>query len=206
MKILHIDSSLRSTGSKTRELSKHLIDGLKKKDSSLEVTYLDLSKNTPNHPNEAHSIANYTLSANRTDENKKALAESDHYISLLKDADLYVFGVPMYNFSIPSTLKAFIDNIVRINETFSFDGSNFSGLLNGKKAIFCTSRGGVYRDGPLKEADLQEPYLRTVFGFMGVTDCQFINADGQDFGPPNWAETAFNESLKEIDKLTTAFS
>lgn len=121
----------------------------------------------------------YTPEANRTGEQNALLATSDELIAELQAADEYVFGVSMHNFSIPSSLKLWIDQVARAGKTFSYEGGKPAGLLVGKKATFLVATGGVYEQGtPMAAFNHIEPYLRSVFGFLGVTDVTFINASG----------------------------
>jgi FMN-dependent NADH-azoreductase len=123
--------------------------------------------------------AAYTPGANRTCEQKDLLALSDELITELQQADEYVFGVAMHNFSIPSSLKLWIDQIARAGKTFSYENGAPAGLLSGKKATFLVATGGVYEQGtPMAALNHIEPYLRSVFGFVGVKDVTFINAAG----------------------------
>jgi FMN-dependent NADH-azoreductase len=123
--------------------------------------------------------AAFTPEEARTPEQKGALAVSDSLISDLERADEYVVGVPMHNFSIPSTLKLWIDQIARVGKTFAYGASGPKGLLTGKKATLLMASGGVYEHGSVLAAfNFVTPYLRTVFGFLGVTDVTFINAEG----------------------------
>jgi FMN-dependent NADH-azoreductase len=123
--------------------------------------------------------AAYTPEASRTPEQNVLLATSDALIAELQAADEYVFGVSMHNFSIPSTLKLWIDQIARVGKTFSYDGGTPAGLLRNKKATFLVASGGVYEQGtPMAAMNFVEPYLRSVFGFIGVKDVTFINAGG----------------------------
>jgi FMN-dependent NADH-azoreductase len=123
--------------------------------------------------------AAYTPEEARTPEQKRALAVSDSLISDLERADEYVVGVPMHNFSIPSTLKLWIDQIARVGKTFAYSASGPKGLLTGKKATLLMASGGVYEHGSVLAAfNFVTPYLRAVFGFLGVTDVTFINAEG----------------------------
>jgi FMN-dependent NADH-azoreductase len=123
--------------------------------------------------------AAYTPEANRTAEQNALLAASDQLIGELKAADEYVFGVSMHNFSIPSSLKLWIDQVARAGKTFSYEGGKPAGLLLGKKATFLVATGGVYEPGtPMAALNHIEPYLRSLFGFLGVTDVTFINASG----------------------------
>jgi FMN-dependent NADH-azoreductase len=131
-------------------------------------------------PVNAQSItAVYTPEANRTPDQNALLATSDELIGELQAADEYVFGVSMHNFSIPSSLKLWIDQIARVGKTFSYEGGTPAGLLRGKKATFLVATGGVYEQGtPMAAMNFIEPYLRSVFGFLGVTDVTFISASG----------------------------
>lgn len=113
----------------------------------------------------------------------------------------------MYNFSIPSTFKAYIDNIVRVGRTFEVkqDGS-FSGLLAQTKVLFITSRGAVYNmDSPIRAFDQQEPYLRTVFGFMGITAPQFVHADGLDFAEQSYRDESLKRARRKLAALAASW-
>jgi FMN-dependent NADH-azoreductase len=121
----------------------------------------------------------YTPEANLTDRQQEVLAISNELISELHAADEYVFGVAMYNFSIPAVLKLWIDQIVRLGKTFSYENGAPAGLLLGKKATFVVASGGVYdQGGPYAAMNFIEPYLRSMFGFLGVTDASFVYAGG----------------------------
>jgi FMN-dependent NADH-azoreductase len=121
----------------------------------------------------------YTPESSRTAEQNALLSTSDELIAELQAADEYVFGVSMHNFSIPSSLKLWIDQVARVGKTFSYEGGAPKGLLNGKKATFLVATGGVYEQGtPMAAFNHIEPYLRSVFGFLGVKDVTFINASG----------------------------
>ena len=123
--------------------------------------------------------AAYTPEDARTAEQKKALAVSDLLIAELQKADEYVIGVPMHNFSIPSTLKLWIDQVVRIGKTTAYSATGLEGLLKGKKVTLLMASGGVYEQGSGREAfNFVTPYLRTVFGFLGITEVHFIAAGG----------------------------
>src|ERR1700758_5265434 len=122
--------------------------------------------------------AAYTPEDARTAEQKKALAISDLLIAELQKADEYVIGVPMHNFSIPSTLKLWIDQVVRIGKTFSYGADGPKGLLTGKKATLLIASGGGYERTAMESLNFVTPYLRAVFGFLGVTDVTIIAAEG----------------------------
>ena len=123
--------------------------------------------------------AAYTPENARTPEQKKTLTISDSLIADLQKADEYVIGVPMHNFSIPSTLKLWIDQVARAGKTFSYGSGGAKGLLSGKKATLIMASGGVYEHGTaLAALNFATPYLRAVLGFMGITDVNFIAAEG----------------------------
>jgi FMN-dependent NADH-azoreductase len=115
---------------------------------------------------------------------KQAVALSDELIAELEVADTIVLAVPMYNFSIPSTLKAWIDHVARRGRTFRYTEKGPEGLLKNKKVFVLVARGGVYSKGtPYAAFDFQEPYLRTVLGFLGMTDVTFVHFEGLAMGP-----------------------
>jgi FMN-dependent NADH-azoreductase len=123
--------------------------------------------------------ANFTPEAARTPEQRALLASSTELIAELKQADEYVIGVAMHNFSIPSTLKLWVDQIARIGLTFAYGANGPEGLLKGKKATILIATGGSYEIGtPLGGLNFIEPYLKAFFGFLGVTDVQFVTASG----------------------------
>jgi len=117
------------------------------------------------------------------DAQKAARALSDAAVAEIKAADLIVIGSPMYNFGISSTLKSWFDHIARAGVTFSYTEAGPKGLLTGKRALVIESRAGMYSEGPAKPMDSQEPYLRTVLGFLGITDVTFVRAEKLAFGP-----------------------
>jgi FMN-dependent NADH-azoreductase len=143
------------------------------------VIYRDLAAN-PSTPVDAGWIhAVYTPVEARTPEQELALATSDELLAELEQADEYVIGVAMHNFSIPSVLKLWIDQISRVGRTFSYTSDGPKGLLVGKKATFLVATGGKYEPGtPMGAFNFVEPYLRAVFGFFGVTDLTFVTASG----------------------------
>ncbi|MBN3958638.1 FMN-dependent NADH-azoreductase [Nostoc sp. NMS8] len=176
--ILHIDSSPRAERSHSRELSKEFVSAWKAAHPEDAIAYRDLGHHPVPHVDEAWIAASFSPPETHTPELTEAIRISDELVDEFLAADRYVFGVPMYNFTIPSTFKAYIDQIVRINRTVALDAQGFKGLVQGKKAVIITSRGGDFSaTSPFIAYDFQEPYLRTVFGFIGITDIQFINAN-----------------------------
>ena len=149
-----------------------------------------------------------TFAAMGTDANalserqKEVVAKSDELIAELEAADTIVFAVPMYNFSIPSTLKAWIDHVARRGRTFRYTEKGPEGLLGNKKVFVLVARGGVYGKGtPYAAFDFQEPYLRTVLGFLGMTDVTFVHFEGLAMGPEA-ANANRRKALAEIERLT----
>ncbi|MEH1940328.1 MAG: FMN-dependent NADH-azoreductase [Nostoc sp.] len=176
--ILHIDSSPRGERSHSRELSKEFVSGWRAAHPEDAIAYRDLGHYPVPHVNEAWIAAAFSPPETHTPELTEALRISDELVDEFLAADRYVFGVPMYNFNIPSTFKAYIDQIVRINRTVAIEAEGFKGLVKGKKAVIITARGGDFSaTSPFIAYDFQEPYLRTIFGFIGLTDIQFINAN-----------------------------
>ena len=136
------------------------------------------SRIRPPHVGRAFVEGVSTAPDQRTPEQIKALALSDVLIDEVLAADVIVFAVPMHNFGPPSTLKAWIDHVVRIGRTVSYSQKGPVGMLKGKRAILVLARGGVYSDGPAKPLDFQEPYLRAILGFIGLTDIEVVRVEG----------------------------
>ena len=175
MNILHLDSSPRGERSHSRALTHAFVDELKKTRSDATVAYRDLGHAPVPHVDEAWIKSAYTDPSERTDVDKQAIAFSDQLVDELLAADIIVVGAPMYNFSIPSTLKAYIDNVVRVGRTFTYP--DYQGLATGKKMfILCARGGGGYGSGEQMEAmNFQDPYLKTIFGMIGITDVSFVH-------------------------------
>src|ERR1700719_1170985 len=178
MKLLRIDSSARSS-SVTRQLTAKFVEEWKKNHPAGEVVQRDLATTVLPHITDdwagAHLDPSQLTPAQRT-----YLSTSDQLIEELQAADTIVIGAPMYNFAIPSSLKAWIDQVVRMGKTFAYGPNGRQGLLGEKKVIVITSRGGAYEKGTSAEKfDFQEPYLRHIFGFVGVTDVTYIHAENQ---------------------------
>lgn len=135
------------------------------------------------HVTEAWVAAAYSSPADHTPELQEAIRLSDELIDELLAAERYVVGLPMYNFSVPSVFKAYLDQIVRVGRTFAVDSSGYTGLVKDRKMLVITAQGGSYRPGTPTEAyNFHEPYLRTIFGLIGITDISFIYADGLAMG------------------------
>lgn len=176
--LLHLDSSPLDS-SISRELTKEFVKTWKNNHPDGKVIHRDVTT-TPLKPVDAAWIyAAYTPEADRTAEQKATLALSDKLIEELRAANEYVIGVAMHNFSIPATLKLWIDQVVRRGQTFVYSESGPEGALHGKKATILAASGGVYEAGtPASAYNFVDPYLRTILGFIGVTDVKIVTAGG----------------------------
>jgi FMN-dependent NADH-azoreductase len=177
--LLHIDSSPLYGRSVSRELTAAFVAQWKASHPGGRVIERDLSSTAIPPINAEWIGAVYTPVEARTPQQKEGLSLSDSLLEELEQADEYVFGVPMHNFGVPSVLKLWIDQIARVGRTFSYANGAPKGLLVGKKATFIIATGGVY-DAQTQMASFNfvEPYLRSVFGFLGVTDATFLTAGG----------------------------
>jgi FMN-dependent NADH-azoreductase len=177
--LLHIDSSPLYGRSVSRQLTAAFVDQWKSSHRDGTVVYRDLNA-TPIPPiNDEWVGAVYTPEAARTAQQEESLLLSDTLIAELEQADEYVVGVPMHNFSVPSVLKLWIDQISRVGKTFSYAGGIAKGLILGKKATFIIATGGIYdAQTQMASFDFVEPYLRALFGFLGLRDVTFITAGG----------------------------
>jgi len=178
MKLLQIDSSAR-TSSVTRRLTAKFAEEWRKNHPDGEVFRRDLCTTILPQITDDWN-ATHLEESKLTPAHRSYLSTSDELIEELEAADMVVIGAPMYNFSIPSSLKAWIDQIVRLGKTVAYGPNGPQGLLARKKVVVITSRGGAYEKGTAKEAfDFQEPYLRHILGFIGLTDVTFIHAENQ---------------------------
>lgn len=197
--ILHIDSSPRGDRSHSRKLSHEFITAWKTAHPEDTLSYRDVGHNPVPHVDEPWIAAAYSPPEAHTPELSQALKISDELVDEFIAADRYVFGVPMYNFSVPSTFKAYIDQIVRVNRTFAVNEQGYQGLVNGKKMLVITASGGSYREGtPAAGYDFQEPFLRAIFGLVGVTDITFIHADNLS-GGDGAAEQSMTEARTALE-------
>jgi FMN-dependent NADH-azoreductase len=176
--LLHLDTSPLAS-SVSRELTREFITTWKATHPTGKVIYRDLASNPPKPIDQALIHAMYTPDEALQPEQKAVLAYSDAGIAELEAADEYVLGVAMHNFSIPSVLKLWIDQVIRRGRTFSYGANGPQGLLLGKKATVLLATGAIYDPGtPYAPYNFVEPYLRALFGFIGVTDVTFVTAGG----------------------------
>ena len=178
MKLLQVDSSARAS-SVTRRLTAEFAEEWTKNQPDGAVIHRDLSA-TRLPPITDDWGATFLEESKRTPAQKSYLSTSDELIDELRAADTIVIGAPMYNFSIPSLLKAWIDQVVRLGKTFAYGPNGRHGLLGTKEVVVITARGGAYEKGtPTEALDFQEPYLRCILGFIGLTTITFIHAENQ---------------------------
>jgi FMN-dependent NADH-azoreductase len=177
--LLHIDSSPLGEASVSRHLSAEFVTNWKKANPNGNVITRDLTIAALQPVTGEWVGAAYTPADARTPAQRALLATSDALIAELEAADEYVLGVPMHNFGVPSVLKLWIDLVARVGKTFSYASGSPEGLLKGKKATFLVASGGVYDPATVMASfNFVEPYLRAVFGFVGVTDVKFLSAGG----------------------------
>jgi len=202
MKLLHIDSSVLGPHSVSRQVSAAIVDRLRQATPSLEVTYRDLTQAPLAHLSGSHLAA--AQGAPAPAELGPDLAASAAALDEFLAADVVVIGAPMYNFTIPSQLKAWIDRVLVAGKTFSYGANGPQGLAGGKRVIVAISRGGYYGAGsPAAALEHLETYLRGVFGFMGITNPEFIIADGIQVGPEH-REKSIASALQAATSLRAA--
>jgi FMN-dependent NADH-azoreductase len=201
--ILFINSSARSTGSISRQLTGEFIDQLKAAQPGSTVVERDVAAHPIPHLDEKMLDAFFTPAEQRSTEQQALASISETLIAEVKAADTIVIGAPMYNFSITSTLKAWIDHVARAGVTFKYTETGPVGLIQGKQVYVFTSRGGVYSEGPAKAMDFHETYLRAVLGFIGMTDVTFIHSEGLGMGEAAVAK-AIEQTRQTIGSLLSA--
>lgn len=197
MKILQINASARSAGANSTRLAAAVTARLLAANPQAVVELRDLAANP--HPvlDEPALGALFTPADQRTPAQAARVALDDALIAQVQAVDVIVLGVPMYNFGVPVQLKTWIDAIARAGVTFRYTANGPEGLLKGKKVYVALARGGLYRDTP---ADSQVPYLKSVLAFLGLTDVEFIYAEGLALGAES-ADKAFAEADAYLDQL-----
>jgi FMN-dependent NADH-azoreductase len=202
MKLLHIDSSVLGPHSVSRQVSSAIVDRLRQATPGLDIVYRDLTS-TPL----AHLSGHHLAAAQGAVPEAALLPDITASQAALEEflaADIVVIGAPMYNFTIPSQLKAWIDRILVAGKTFKYDAQGVQGLAGNKRVIIAVSRGGFYGAGtPMAALEHLETYLRGVFGFIGVKNLEFIAADGIQVGPEH-REKALAGALQAATGLHAA--
>jgi FMN-dependent NADH-azoreductase len=201
-RILHIDSSPRGERSHSRRLTREFVEAWKQTHPDDIITYRDVGRNPVPHVDEPWIAAAFTPPEQRTPELQEAIRMSDRLVDELLAADLYIVGIPMYNYSVPSTFKAYIDQIVRAGRTFAFEPENsanpYKPLVIGKKMFIVTARGisGFGTGDRYEKLNYQDPYLRTIFGFIGITDITFVHVENDETGGTSLAQSIANAQAK----------
>ncbi|MFL9900715.1 NAD(P)H-dependent oxidoreductase [Paraburkholderia fungorum] len=203
MKIMHVDASAKRERSNSRALSRYFLERLRDEGVDIEVDYLDVTVDTPPHVNEAFAIATYTPPHERTPAMKATLAASDALCKRLLDADALVFAMPMYNWSMPSAFKAFIDSITRTGLTYvNAEDGHIEGQLARQKLLFITTRGADVRAGtPYASMDALTPALKAAFGFLGVAEPCFVDAQPLQFSDHAARLDALERAHAELDAM-----
>ncbi|PWE29879.1 NAD(P)H dehydrogenase [Maritimibacter sp. 55A14] len=203
MKLLHVDASPRGENSNSRMLSRYFLDRLSGRLSDHSIDYLDVAAEPPPHPTALFTRAIYTPPAERTPEMVAELKISDDLCRRVLVADALVFAMPMHNFTIPSTFKAFVDNLVRAGVTYVVtDDGRYIGQLNRHKVLFITSRGGDLRPGgQLAHMDALTHALRAAFGFMGVSEPEFVDAQPMQFADHTARKAALSKAMADLDAV-----
>jgi FMN-dependent NADH-azoreductase len=177
MNILQINSSIYSGDGQSSRIADQIVTRLRAANPGLSLTVRDFAREPVPHL-DAERFAAF-LSKNPSEKERSVLEFSDKLIAELKRADVIVLGLPMYNFGVPSQLKSWFDHIARAGLTFKYTEKGALGLLTGKKAYVATARGGVYAGTP---ADTQTPYVRDFLAFIGISDVEFVPAEGLALG------------------------
>lgn len=193
--ILVINSSISGSNGNSNKLVQFLLAQL----SGAQVTEIDLNAQPLPHLEMSEIGAWMTPAAERSNEQQALAARSDELIAKIEAADAIVFGVPMYNFALPSQLKALLDRLARAGVTFKYTETGPVGLLKDKPVIFALARGGIYANTP---ADSQVPFLKTFFNFIGLTQLHFVYAEGLNMGPEAAEKglAAAQQQLSEVAK------
>lgn len=194
--VLHIITSPRKDLSASRKLGNAVIEKIQEKYSDAVLKERDLTTNPTPLLDESHINTFFTPAENHSTEQQSINKYSEDLISELKEADIIVIDSPMYNFSVPATLRAYLDFTSRAGYTFKYDENGPKGLLNDKKLYIAFTSGNVYSEGPFQVFDSNVPYIKNVFGFYGVSDVSVFRAEG--LAIPGIMENALNKGIESI--------
>jgi FMN-dependent NADH-azoreductase len=197
-KILLLNSSPRGDSVSTK-VANELVAKIRENSKGSTLVERDLTKDVLPHIGEAFVVGSRIDADKRSKAQQAAVEISDKLIKEVAEADILVIASPMFNFG-PATLKAWFDYILRAGVTFKYTEKGPEGLLTGKKVYVVVARGGIYSDGPMKAIDFQEPYLRHLLGFAGMTDVTFVKVEGIAYGPEA-AEKAVKAALDSIPQM-----
>lgn len=199
MKLLHLDASILNEQSASRPLTAAIIDRLRQASPGAEVIYRDLAAEPISHLTAAEFLAPRGVEPEDEDA-KRDVVRNAQLLDDFLAAEVVVIGAPMYNFSLPSQLKAWLDRMAVAGKTFSYTAAGAEGLVKGKRVIIASTRGGRYSEGaPAAFLDHQETYLRGFFGFIGVTDITFVRAEG--LASPENRGPAIEAAVAQIEQL-----
>lgn len=194
--ILHIISSPRAEASASRKLGNAVIQKIREKYSDSIVKERDLTKSKVPLLEEVHINTFFTPAENHSEEQQSINKYSEDLISELKEADIIVIDSPMYNFSVPATLRAYFDFTSRAGYTFKYDENGPKGLLSDKKLYVAFTSGNIYSEGPYQLYDSNIPYIKNIFGFYGISDISVFRAEGLSI--PGIMETSLEKAINKI--------
>jgi FMN-dependent NADH-azoreductase len=202
MKLLHVDSSVLGTHSVSRQLTAEIVAEWRNTHPNTTVDYLDLAVDTPNHFSADALGIKVGVQAEPTEAQRRENEVSERLVSQFLAADVIVVGAPLYNFTVPTQLKAWIDRLAQIGRTFKYTDKGPVGLATGKTVIVASTRGGMYSTSEGGQAmEHQESYLKVIFGFFGITDVRFVRAEGIGMGDAAKA-AAFTAARADIAAAT----
>jgi FMN-dependent NADH-azoreductase len=198
--ILYVNSSPRGAASYSGQVAARVIEELRRQNPGATVTVRDIAQNALPHIDDDFVAATRSPNGPQTDRQRDILAKSNELVDELFAADTVVIAAPMINFSVSSTLKAWIDYVARAGRTFSYSEAGPKGLVTGKRVFVVSASGGVYSSGDAIGFDSQVPWLRNVLGFLGMTDVQIVRVEGTAFGPDaaDKALAAANARVQEV--------
>jgi len=196
--LLQLNSSIFSSGGQSTRLADQFVAGWRERNRNAKVVVRDLGRDPVPHLTAERFEAFIAKPEERNPEQRKAVDYSDALIDELKRADVIVLGLPMYNFGVPSALKAYFDHIARAGTTFRYTEQGPVGLLTGKKAYVFATRGGLYAGTPL---DTQTIYVRNFFNFLGITDAEFVYAEGLAISDAS-KQAGLAQAKRELARLT----
>jgi FMN-dependent NADH-azoreductase len=194
--ILKITSSARGPLSNSNKLVVKIVEELQQQHPDADVIERNLVSKTYPHLEESHLAAFFAPAEDNSPATLEAVSHSDEAIAEINKADVIVIGVPIYNFNIPSALKAWIDHIVRAQKTFSYGSGHPEGLVKGKKVFLAVASGGIYSEGPLAWMSYAEPYLKTILGFIGIDDVTIFRVEGVNV--PGMKDAALEKGLASV--------
>ena len=195
--ILQLNTSLHSASATSSQLAERFVGALRLDNPDSQVIVRDLAAEPVPHLTAERFAGFLAKPEERNAEQRAAVAESNELIAELKAADTIVIGLPMYNFGIPSTLKAYFDHVARAGVTFRYTEKGPEGLLKGKKAVIFATRGGIYIGTPL---DTQTAYVRDFLRFLGITDVEFVYAEGLAMGAER-RSAAIEQAAQQIERI-----